>query len=205
MLQWIIKRRADKQRLKLLRKAWHLIGLIFPISYFWLTKFQISIFIGICLFVFLSLDYLRLNKPSLNKWVFAKFNKLLKDKEKTELIGNTALLTSTLLVVLFFSKPIAISALVFLSVGDVAASVFGSLYGRNRILRQKTLEGSLAFLTASLIGAAILVVCGLPISTHILIAGALAATIIEAIPLFLDDNFTIGLAAGLVMHLVSKI
>lgn len=205
MLQSLLRRRAAKHRLKILRKIWHLVGLIFPISYFWLTKNQLITLVGVVLFIFLVIDYIRLKKKRINVWFFAKFHHFLKEEEKYKVMGTWAFLTSTILVVLFFSREIAIAALIYLSVGDVAACVIGSLYGKTKIFWHKTVEGSIAFLTASLISSAILVACGLELTTPVLISGALVATIIEALPLFLDDNFTISLVSGFAMHLINKL
>jgi dolichol kinase len=62
--------------------------------------------------------------------------------------------------------------------------------------------GSIGFLGASLVSAFLLyqITGSLPLS-HLLI-GALAASIFEALPLPLDDNFSVPIITGFVMSLL---
>jgi len=77
----------------------------------------------------------------------------------------------------------------------------GGLFGRIRI-REKSLEGSLAcFILCFLLGI-ILIGINVEVNIKLVFFGALAATLIEALPLGIDDNFTVPLFTGLIMELV---
>jgi dolichol kinase len=125
------------------------------------------------------------------------FGRLVRDHERYNLLGATYLLLSSLICVYAFSKPIAVAALAFLILGDTAAAVVGRAIGRVRILG-KTLEGSLACLGICL--AAAWVIPGLTWPQRLV--GAVMATLFELLPVPLDDNLRIPMAAGFAMTLL---
>jgi dolichol kinase len=71
-----------------------------------------------------------------------------------------------------------------------------------RNLKVKTLEGSAAFLGASLLVAILFWSQGLVTSFWIVILGAGIATLIEGLPVPINDNFTVPLGSALVMGIV---
>jgi dolichol kinase len=106
------------------------------------------------------------------------------------------MLISALLATFLFSREVAAAAYIYLVVGDTIAAIVGKAVGRVRIF-DKTLEGFLAgFLTSW--GAAAALVPAIP--PHTLAIGALAASIIEILPIPVDDNFRIPLLAGVVLE-----
>ncbi|PSN92143.1 hypothetical protein B9Q03_01915 [Candidatus Marsarchaeota G2 archaeon OSP_D] len=99
-----------------------------------------------------------------------------------------------LLLLLYYPKP-AIGGILTLTVSDTVAAVVG-LHGKVKIPRLgKTVEGSAAMFVSS---ALILMAIGVPFY----IAGivALCATIIEMLPLPVDDNFLIPLIVGILLE-----
>ena len=74
----------------------------------------------------------------------------------------------------------------------------GIQFGRTRLF-QKTLEGSLAHLLACLVASGVIAEF-VPMPIWIAGCGALAATVIEVLPIALDDNLTVGIASASVMH-----
>ncbi len=113
--------------------------------------------------------------------------------------GATYILLSVCLTVALYEKPIAIAALAFIIVGDTLAALIGRRFGRHRF-GHKSVEGSLACLAGTAVVAA--VVPGLPMEVRFF--GAAVATIVEALPLGVDDNMTVPIASGLLMTLFSK-
>jgi glycerol-3-phosphate acyltransferase PlsY len=96
-----------------------------------------------------------------------------------------------------FDKPVAVAALAFLVVGDTTAAIVGKSIGRIPIFG-KTLEGSLAcFLVCLAVGWIIP-----ELSLKQAVAGAAMATLVELLPVPLDDNLRIPLAAGFTMTLI---
>ncbi len=179
------------------RKAIHLSALAIPIGYYFMSAtLGRRILLGLTVASFL-VDVVRLNEPRMRTFFYLFFGRLVRDHERYNLLGATYLLLSSLICVYAFSKPIAVAALAFLILGDAAAAVVGRGIGRVRILG-KTLEGSLACLLVCL--AAAWVIPGLSWPQRLV--GATMATLFELLPVPLDDNLRIPMAAGFAMTLV---
>jgi dolichol kinase len=92
------------------------------------------------------------------------------------------------------------SAVICLSVGDVAANIIGKRFGRHR-LGGKSLEGMLGNFAVTF--AVIYFIAPSPV---VALAGALTGAIVECLPLpYINDNLSIPLAAGLVMTLSGRL
>jgi dolichol kinase len=179
------------------RKAMHLLALAIPIGYYFMSEtLGRTIIVALTAASFLF-DVIRLNEPRIRTFFYLFFGRLVRDHERYNLLGATYLFLSSLICVYAFEKPIAVAALAFLILGDTAAAFVGRAVGRVRIL-DKTLEGSLACLVVCLIVAYL--VPGLTWPQRLL--GPAMATLIELLPVPLDDNLRIPIAAGFAMTLV---
>jgi dolichol kinase len=177
------------------RKIVHLATLIIPIGYGLTSQGTvlaavIPLFLGL-----LAVDLLRHFHPGMAS-LFKRFfyGRVLREEEKPTLMGSTYFLFSTVLTLLLFPKPIAVTSLLILILSDTAAALAGKGIGRIRIF-SKTLEGSMAFLMTSL-----LIVWLYPNLNRF--SGTLAAlggTLIELLPIRLDDNLSIPLVTGAIM------
>ena len=107
---------------------------------------------------------------------------------------------SSTLVIAIFPKNIAVISLIFMSIGDTVAGLFGKNYGRIKI-GKKTLEGFLAGLSSCLIIAYLYK----PLPFQITASGAFFGMLIEALPLPLDDNLKIPIISSLAMSLLMSI
>ncbi len=177
------------------RKAVHLATLIIPIGYGFFPKTAILTFLVPFFLLYLAVDLLRHFHPGLAA-LFKKyfFGRVLRDEEERRLMGSTYFLFASILTILLFPKTIAIVSLLILILSDTAAALVGKGVGRRRLFR-KTFEGTMAFLTSSL-----LIVWFYPGLDRL--AGSVAAfgtTMIEVLPIPLDDNLTIPLCAGALM------
>ncbi len=179
------------------RKAIHLAAILIPIGYYFTSEaLGRSILITATAIVFL-IDVIRLNQPRIRTFFYIFFGRLVRDHERYNLLGATYLLLSSLICVYAFDKPIAVAALSFLIVGDSVAALVGKSIGRIGVFG-KTLEGSLAcFLVC--IGIGLLIP---ELSWTRAVVGAAMATLIELLPVPLDDNLRIPLAAGFAMTLI---
>lgn len=113
------------------------------------------------------------------------------------LTGATYLMFAALLSVVVFPREIAISAIFLMTIGDAAAAVVGKSFGKVKIFT-KTLEGSLAFFTAGVI----IVLLAPKMSNnidevYIGLAAVFLTSIVEVLPLKLDDNITVPISFGL--------
>ncbi|MCM8795297.1 MAG: hypothetical protein NC928_01185 [Candidatus Omnitrophica bacterium] len=188
-----------------LRRLWRLSALIFPLTYYFANKTTTFFMCLVILAIFLSLELRRHLDFEFNRNFFQRFDFLLKEKEKQGLLTTTWFVFGVFLCVIFFTKQIAITAILFLIFGDMAANFFGLKFGKRKILNQRTLEGSLANFIVCLIIGIILKFTSLALPTQTIISGALAASLAEYLPLPIDDNFTLGLFSGIIMTLVSKV
>ena len=147
----------------------------------------------IALIFSLMIERLRLKSGSLIHRIFESWlNPLLKSSELDgPLTGATWSILGLLTAIIIFSPPIAVFAMLILTLGDPVAALAGQTFGRLRIF-DKTIEGSLA-------GIAVCIVFGilfLKIPVALLTAGAVGGMLVELLPLPLNDNLLIPLAAG---------
>ena len=173
----------------------HLGTLAIPVGYAFtgpMTVVYVVLPLFLCLLLVDLLRHIHPGMASLFQRHF--FGKVLREEEKPTFMGSTYFLFSTLLSVLFFPKPVAIASLLILILSDTAAALVGKGIGKTPLFG-KTLEGSSAFLLTSLL----IVWCypGLDRCSGML--AAIGATLIELLPIRLNDNLTIPLTAGVIM------
>jgi len=173
-------------------------GLCIPISALFLPEMVLLICLGVLTFIYLAFEFIRFRAPGINRWFFSFFKPLLREKEGSRLTGTSYMFAASLIAFLAFQRDIAVLALCFLAVGDAVATVIGKRIGK-RQLWGKTLEGDLAcFISCVAIGF-ISYYAGLNIPLLTVLAGGIGATIVEAMPLPINDNLTMPLFAGVVM------
>jgi len=181
-----------------LRKFLHLLTAIIPVIYIYLSRKEILLLLFSLTIISYLIDILRLEVKPLGNFFYRIFEKLLWEKEKKIFTGASTYVLSAFLSVFLFSKPIAITALLFLSVGDTVAYFVGTRIGRISLYGEKTLEGSLScFLVCVVIS---LFIHGLPIAA--LVFGAVGASLVELFPFGVDDNLLLPLVSGLIMESV---
>ena len=156
----------------------------------------LALFIGTMVW----LESWRFRNPRVNRWLFEHFKGFTKEKERDRLSTTTLFLVAAFLTIVLFDRTVAIPALLFLTVGDPIAEIVGVSYGRLRILRGKTLEGTAAGAAACFVaGSPLLLVHDLGLSLPVLAVGAVAAAVTELLPFPIDDNFTIPFGSAVAM------
>ena len=147
----------------------------------------------------LALDLLRFRVPGLNRHFLRWLAPLLKSDEGSKLTGATFMLLAGLFSFLVFDHVVAVTALLFLALGDPAAALLGY---RGRIPR---FLGKSPWGTAAFIGVSAVVVMALA-GTGVIelhwrwFAGAVVAGLVETAPIPIDDNLTVPLAGGAVIE-----
>lgn len=180
---------------ELLRKSIHLSGLILPVIYLFLDKPTMLVLMGILTGFALAVELMKWLFPPFGEFFFQIFASLLRTHErKGAITGATYYLISAFLCIFLFAKTLAIVCIFFMILGDMAAALVGKKWGRTKLLGSKSLEGSAA---CFIVCVAIALVQLNPI---IAIIGAFVATIVELIPVPIDDNLTVPLVSGAVMH-----
>lgn len=150
----------------------------------------------------LVVELARFKLPSLNSLLVRELRPLLKQTEDRRLTGATYIAVSALVAFLIFDKPIAVTALLFLSLGDPIAAVVGNRMGGFRVFG-KSPWGTVAFAAASLAMSAVLAVADVASPYWLLAAGAAVAAVVELVPFPVDDNVTIPLISGAAMTLMA--
>ncbi len=182
------------------RKAIHLGALSIPMGYYFLPKRTALLVLIPIVLIILTGDIIRLKELPGSNLIKRIFGAMLRDHENADLSGASYILSGAAFTIAAFSKPVALAALGFIILGDIAAALVGRKYGRIKI-GDKTLEGSLTFF-----GVCILVALLVPdLSFVIGIIGALIATFIEALTLPLDDNLIVPVICGLAMQILAAI
>jgi len=181
-----------------LRKLLHLITAFFPILYIYIPRKEMLILLFTLTVLSYLVDILRLEIKPFGIFFYSIFKKLLWEKEKGLFTGASTYLLSAFLSIFLFSKSIAITVLLFLSVGDTVAYFIGTRFGKVVLLREKTLEGSLSCLFICVVIS--LLIPHLPLSVKI--AGAIGASLVELFPFGVDDNLLLPLVSGLIMEVL---
>jgi len=185
---------------EVVRKAIHLFSLSIPTIYFFISKqFAICLLVPITV-AFITVDMARYYIPSIAQWFYRWFGWLLRrhetDISKKRLNGASNVLLSALLCVLLFPKVIAINAITILIISDTTSALVGRRFGRHRFLG-KSLEGSLAFFVSAVLVVLVTPkISRLPMEYVVGFIAAVIGTVVEALPVKIDDNLTIPLSVG---------
>lgn len=189
---------------ELLRKATHMGALVFPGGYYFLnlTRWEMLSVMAVAAILMIFIDISRLRRWKFWTGFAGKIgSSIIRNHEKAgDFTGATYILVSVCLTIALFDKPIAIAALAFIIVGDSFAAVIGRKFGRHKIGR-KSVEGSLGCLGGCLIVAAFVP----SLAPIVLVIGTIVATVVEALPVKIDDNISVPLLSGLAMMLTEKI
>lgn len=193
-----------KSDLHLLRKAWHILGVLMLFLIWNLFKFPTSLFIFItCWLFFVPGDIIRVRHPEYNKVFNKLFKHILRSSELDRLAGTTYLLTSVIFISVLFSHSIVSLSLLFLAFADPIASFVGIKWGRHKIFGHKSYQGFFAAFTVCTIITFLFLTyhqVNSSVWTVAIIAG-LCGALAELIPLGqMDDNFTMPILSSICLY-----
>ena len=178
------------------RKAAHIISNLSACLLIWILGIQTAsylVLLGTCIGILLMhLTIIGIKIPGIEEW-------LKKVGRKGEIPGEGALYNA--LGILFAigllrdNSAAAISVILILALGDGFATYVGTSYGRHKLPwnRNKTFEGTMGFAAG-----AICALFAMPISATILVV--VLATIIESLPLKVNDNITLLVVSSLLYY-----
>lgn len=186
-----------------MRKTYRIVvGLIFPVLYYFspdkfLPVTALMFFLGMVT----ALEIARKASPVAWEWICRRSRGAFKE-EPGPILGETFFLLSTLFCIVFLERSVALCALLFLTFGDAASTIVGIRFGTKRFFNNKSTEGSLAFLVVSLaVGFLLRLAPGIYLTPGIVVMGAFVATVVEALPIPVDDNFTVAAFSGMAMQI----
>ncbi|RKX22621.1 MAG: hypothetical protein DRP35_01455 [Candidatus Zixiibacteriota bacterium] len=188
-----------------IRKLTHTGALIIPVSYYYfdMSKRDMLFFVGGAFLLMLLIDISRIKKISIwNNFIKKIISPIIRQHEFAgDFTGATYILLSIFLTILLFSKPIAVTAIAFIMVGDSLAALIGRKFGRHKVFKTKSIEGFMGCLSGTLIVAYF----APELTFYVTIPGAVIAAIVELLPLQIDDNLTVPLISGLFMMIIKVI
>lgn len=199
-----LKQRSD---IHIARKLWHVLGVLAIAAIHQLVSKDVALkLLALISFVAVSVDVLRQRLSPLNGLALRLFGPLMRENERHGLAGTTYLLIGTFLIEIFYQKAIVTLSLLFLAIADPLASYVGIRYGKDRLIRSKSLQGTVAaFAACTVISAAYLFYFQLMVERLLmasLIAGLIGA-VSELLPIGkLDDNFTFPVVSGTLLWMM---
>ena len=114
-----------------------------------------------------------------------------RQKEKIPGLGAMHFFLGMLFAIIIFEKDIAVGAMIVAVYGDAASTIIGSNFGKTKVFKEYSLEGTLAGIIVSFLA---LLFFFKPLTAF---AAATAGMVTELLPI--DDNLTIPLVSGAVL------
>ncbi|MDR1720956.1 MAG: hypothetical protein LBR09_00970 [Endomicrobium sp.] len=166
------------------RKIFHLFSLIYIFGYWYLSKTTVIYGLVTAMCVVIFFEYLRFKNTRFNDFFKRNFKGFYRSEEAGKMSGLIATLSGALLAILVFhNKYMVFVSFLYFAFGDSAAALVGKAFGRHKIFRGKSLEGSLACLLVCFISGIFI------FNWEFALIGAVVATIVEAVPWKIGDNF----------------
>lgn len=204
----VLHKRSD---LHILRKLWHIstgsIGLLIFINSSRTQVFWASFILAVAITGFL-VDIFRSRVPTFNKIVIKMMGPLMRRSEREGVSGLPFYALGVSLSLFFYSREIAILSCMFLIFSDPISSFFGVLYGKDKIVPNKSLQGAVAgFFTCYLV-TLFYAMNTTTLGSHLLVYAIVAGIIGSASELVsafnIDDNLTIPVLSGLGLTLLNS-
>lgn len=186
---------------EIFRKSIHILGIIVPIIARLIGIFAATGFVVVVSTMYLISEYLRLKGYSVP--VFTTITKMATrthvENQKNMILSPVYLSIGILFTLWIFPVPFNYAAIAVLTLGDGTASIIGKIYGKRKIpfCCGKTIEGSSAGTLCAFVGACLFV------SPFLAIVAAFVGMMTELIPMRLNDNISVPLAAGASMMIIS--
>ncbi len=165
--------------------------------------------LGFCALVCLILDVIRFCSPVFNAWLSQKTAGVIRQEESNRLTSMTKGLSLAFFVLVLFPEKVGILIMLYMTYADAAAGIVGSLWGRHRLNRHASVEGSSAFFIIAFLSSlfAFFFIFHFPLHSAVFVFAVIASllmTVIEGLFPNLDDNVTIPLFGASVLYLLFK-
>ena len=192
----------DRSDLHLVRKFWHigmgLLGLSLHFKLQLTPEFTGKTLLVVSFLAFM-VETLRMRNEKVNELVLKIMGPFMRECERNSYSGFAFYALGVALSMLFYKENVAILSVIFLIFADPISSLVGVLYGKDQILPNKSLQGTLAgFTTCYLLSFAYCLSHTAPDAKVIAFAfiGGLVGAFSELLSIYADDNLTIPLVSG---------
>lgn len=188
--------------LHIARKLWHMLTGVIGLIIFQkngMSVDKMATYLLVIAMMSFSIEFLRLRNERLNQLVMFAMKPFMRESEKTSVSGMPFYALGVALSLFFFPERIAVLSVLFLIFADPIASFFGILYGRDKILPNKSLQGTIAAFTVcyllTLIYGAIHTGSSMNLLVFSIVGGVIGA-LSELCSQFVDDNLCIPVVSG---------
>lgn len=206
---------SSRTQLQWGRKLFHVMTGLFGLwlyGYSGLSESTVTWILFACFSGASTTELLRRLSPNFNRRLCNNMRGIMRERERNSISSATYFMGAMLVIFLIFPKDVNMLALYFTSVGDAAAGIVGSRWGRHRLAPHVSLEGCVAAFAICFVGCLGLTAFGLPnyrpqgLDLWLFSSGAaLAATVAESCIKRFDDNLTIPLFSAPVIWLLTLI
>ena len=195
-----LRMRSD---LHIARKLWHMATGLIGLTFFYKSGVSTDLMASaLLIFSGLSflLEFLRLRNPKINQFLMIFMKPIMRESEKNSVSGMPFYALGVSLSLFFFPERIAILSILFLIFADPIASFCGILFGRDKILPNKSLQGTIAAFSVCYIVTLVYGLIHASPSMNLLVFSIVAGIIgavSELCSQFVDDNLCIPVISGL--------
>ena len=195
--------------LHLTRKLWHMAAGLIGLAIYQKSGLSTDV-IATTLLIFSGcsflVEYSRLRNEKLNQLLMALMKPVMRESEKNSVSGMPFYALGISLSLFFFPERIAVLSVLFLVFADPIASLCGILYGRDKILPNKSLQGTIAAFSVCYIATLVYGLIHTSPSMNLLVFSIIAGIIgavSELCSQFVDDNLCIPVISGLGLFLLN--
>lgn len=201
---------AKRSDVHILRKLWHIVFGSSCVGIYFLMNNELSFwgyFALSCAIAGFAMDLLRMKSKKLNQVVLKVMGPLMRKSEENGFSGLPFYALGVGLSILFFQKDIALLSILFLVFADPIASFVGVNFGKDKILPNKSLQGSVAaFFVCYLVS--MIYVQGFETSNFNMMGFAILAGLVGALSELasafnIDDNLTIPVLSGAGLSIIN--
>lgn len=195
--------------LHITRKLWHMATGLIGLAFYFKSGFSVDT-VATTLLIFSACSFLvefaRLRNEKMNQLLMVVMKPVMRESEKNSVSGMPFYALGVSLSLFFFPERIAILSVLFLIFADPIASFCGILYGRDKILPNKSLQGTIAAFSVCYIVTLVYGLIHASPSMNLLVYSILAGiigSISELCSQFVDDNLCIPVISGLGLFLIN--
>lgn len=186
------------------RRLWHVCSVFAIFILYWTIQPKTAAILMVSIGgTLVACDIARLYVPAMNKLFSWMFKLVMRESERRRISGMSSMVVGLSLIFFIYPKDVVLLALLFLAFADPLASYFGIRYGKDKLIGDKSLQGSLAAFATCFIAAVIFLYLRDLMRERLFIVsllGGLIGAASELIPIGkLDDNllFPVLSATGL--------
>jgi diacylglycerol kinase (CTP) len=178
----------------LARRLWHFFGVMFMAGLEWNLDHRQAVIVALsCATFMIGFDVCRLYSRRLNALFTWLFGAVLREHERRRIAGSTMMMAGVALIVCLYPRLVVILTLMLFATADPLASFVGIRFGRDKLVGNKSLQGSLAAFVACFVVSLLFYISQDLMRERLFIACLLTGLIgagAELIPVGrLDDNF----------------